>query len=306
MIIQFIDAERWQFLTNGEMFSGHLFHTWMTVMLSAALVCFLLGELTHNFSQVDKVWSLMPIAYSWITLAAFPSSPRLWLMTALITLWGVRLSYNFYRKGGYNILPWKGDEDYRWSVVRQHPKLQSGLRLTLFNLFFISLYQHLLILLFSTPLLIAAQYRNIALSGLDFLAASFMLLFIIIETIADHQQHEFQQQKRKKIPFNGQFTSSLSKGFIAEGFWSYVRHPNFAAEQAIWVSFYFMGVAASGQWINWTLIGPLLLILLFVGSTALTERINSEKYPDYPAYKQRVPKFIPLRFKSSRHQHYSE
>jgi steroid 5-alpha reductase family enzyme len=305
-ILKFIHEDGWQFLANGETPSGHLFHTWITVMLSAVLICFVVGEWTRNYSQVDKVWSMMPVAYSWITLAAFPSSPRLWLMTALITLWGVRLSYNFYRKGGYNILPWKGDEDYRWSVVRQHPKLQSGLRLTLFNLFFISFYQHLLILFFSTPLLLAVQHAGIGLSWLDYLAASFMLLFIVIETIADNQQHLFQQQKRHKIPFNGQFTSSLGKGFMIEGLWSYVRHPNFAAEQAIWVSFYFMGIAASGQWINWTLIGPLLLILLFVGSTALTERVNSEKYPDYAAYKQNVPKFVPLLFKSTHRPHKSE
>lgn len=296
-----LPADNWQFMVN-KVSVDPLFHVWLTVMISAALVCFLVGEWTHNFSQVDKVWSVMPVAYGWITLAAFPSSPRVWLMAALVTLWGIRLTYNFYRKGGYNLLPWKGEEDYRWSVVRQHPKLHSGLYLTLFNLFFISLYQHLLILLFSTPLLLAAQYAGVGLSWLDYLAASFMLLFIVIETIADNQQHLFQQQKRKKMPPNGQFAYSLSKGFMMEGFWRYVRHPNFAAEQAIWVSFYFFGVAASGQWINWTLIGPFLLIVLFIGSSALTERISSEKYPDYTAYKQRVPKFIPLLFKSKQEQ----
>jgi steroid 5-alpha reductase family enzyme len=39
-------------------------------------------------------------------------------MAFLVTLWGLRLSYNFYRKGGYNIIPWKGEEDYRWKIFR--------------------------------------------------------------------------------------------------------------------------------------------------------------------------------------------
>ena len=80
---------------------------------------------------------------------------------------------------------------------------------------------------------------------------------------------------------------------MSEGLWLYVRHPNFASEQAIWISFYFFGVAASGQWINWTLAGPSLLILLFLGSSQMTESISSGKYPDYATYRKYVPKFLP-------------
>jgi steroid 5-alpha reductase family enzyme len=148
-------------------------------MIVVALVCFVVGELTRNYSQVDKIWSLMPIVYALIALSSFPFSPRIWLMAILVTVWGLRLSYNFYRKGGYNIIPWKGEEDYRWSLLRQNPLLQKGIRTALFNLLFISLYQNVLILLFSTPLILAAKYAETGLSGLDFVAASFMLLFII-------------------------------------------------------------------------------------------------------------------------------
>jgi steroid 5-alpha reductase family enzyme len=285
---------------DGKIFN-HLFHSWITIMLIAALVCFVVGELTRNYSQVDKIWSLMPIVYSFITFSAFSSSPRIRLMALLVTIWGLRLSYNFFRKGGYNIIPWKGEEDYRWNVLRQNPKLQ-GLRIIFFNLFFISFYQHVLILLFSSPLLLAAKYANVGLNALDYLAVVFMLLFILIETIADNQLFNFQQQKQHKMLVNGKFSNSLSKGFMIEGLWKYVRHPNFISEQLIWVSFYFFGVAASGQWINWTLTGPLLLILLFVGSSEFTESISIKKYSDYLDYKQNVPKFIPLIFKSKQGQ----
>jgi hypothetical protein len=79
-----------------------------------------------------------------------------------------------------------------------------------------------------------------------------------------------------------------------------VRHPNFAAEQAIWIFFYFFGVAASAQWLNWTVTGPVLLILLFIGSSEMTERISMTKYPDYIIYKQSIPKFIPKIIKPTR------
>jgi steroid 5-alpha reductase family enzyme len=305
ILLQIIHNEGWHFFVAGNTAFSRLVHLWVTVMLSTALLCFVAGELTHNFSQVDKVWSLMPVVYSLITLFAFPASHRIWLMTILVLLWGLRLSYNFYRKGGYHVIPWKGEEDYRWNLIRQHPKLKKGIRITLFNLFFISFYQHFLIFLFSTPLLLAANYSTVSLSTLDYLAATFMFFFILMETIADNQLHIFQIQKRHIILPTGKYSKSLRDGFLAEGLWKHVRHPNFTAEQSIWVCFYFFGVAATGEWINWTLTGPLLLILLFTGSSEFTESISMQKYPGYMNYKQNVPKFIPIVFKTKKEENHS-
>ena len=69
---------------------------------------------------------------------------------------------------------------------------------------------------------------------------------------------------------------------------------NFAAEQAIWVAFYLFGVAASGRWLNPALTGAVLLILLFAGSSWLTEWISSSKYPVYNDYRKKVARFIPF------------
>ena len=264
--------------------------TCLIIMLCAALVCFVISEITRNYSQTDKLWSIMPIVYSIIAFTSYPS-PRLFIMCCLVIIWGIRLSFNFYRKGGYNIIPWKGQEDYRWKFVRQLPQLQGRLRFGLFNLFFISLYQHIIIFLFSSPLLIAAKYHDSRLNLLDIIAVCLMLFFIVIESVADNQQFRFQKLKRQLKQDEGVFTKSLKQGFLSEGLWRFVRHPNFISEQVIWISFYFFGVAASGKLINWTFAGPFLLILLFLGSTALTEYISSKKYPDYAAYKKNVPLF---------------
>jgi len=288
----------WQSFIGDQSAYGELLRSWIIVLGITIFICFVVGELTKNFSQVDKTWSIMPIIYGAITLWAFPDSPRIWLMTVLVTFWGLRLSYNFYRKGGYHKIPWKGEEDYRWSVLRANPMLKSRVRTTLFNLLFISVYQQVLIMLFSTPLLLAAKSGDSALSTLDYVAAAFMFMFILIETIADNQLFDFHLQKQKKMAHDGRFNSSLEKGFMIDGLWKYVRHPNFAAEQSIWVSFYFFSVAASGEWINWTLSGPVLLILLFVGSSQFTENISKQKYPAYENYQENVPKFIPITLKS--------
>jgi len=273
----------------------NLVSIWIVLMTAVAILCFIVSEITRNYSQVDKLWSLMPIVYSWITSAIFPSS-RVFIMSSLVTVWGLRLSYNFSRKGGYNIIPWKGEEDYRWKVMRENSLLKGRFRFGLFNFFFISFYQNILILLFSSPLLMAAGNQDKPLTIIDFLAGVFMLTFIIIESIADNQLYRFHQEKKSGENESRRYKKSLRKGFMTEGLWKYVRHPNFTSEQLIWICFYFFGVAASGQWINFSLTGAILLILLFIGSSQLTEGISSRKYPEYSKYRKEIPRFIPWKF----------
>ena len=276
----------------------NLVSIWIALMAIVSILCFIVSEMTGNYSQVDKLWSLMPIAYSWITAAIFPSA-RVFIMAALVTAWGLRLSYNFSRKGGYNLIPWKGEEDYRWKVLRKNPLLKGRLRFGLFNFFFISFYQNILMFLFSTPLILAAINQNEPLRIIDLLAGALMMIFIITESIADNQLFTFHQEKKKVENGSNKYKESLKKGFMTEGLWKYVRHPNFTSEQLIWICFYFFGVAASGRWINFTLAGAILLVLLFIGSSQLTENISSRKYPGYTKYKEEVPRFIPWKFLSS-------
>jgi len=286
----------YNFLAGFDPQYQSLVSAWVSLMLVVVLACFIVSEITRNYSQVDKLWSLVPLAYGWLTVAAYPSA-RIILMATLVTIWGLRLSFNFYRKGGYSIIPWQGEEDYRWKILRDSPALKGRLRFGLFNLFFISFYQNLLIMLFSTPLLMAALYNDAPLGVTDLIAAALMLLFIVTETIADNQQFRFQNAKRSLTEDDPALGESLRKGFLTEGLWKYVRHPNFASEQAIWISFYLFSVAASGQWINFTLIGPVLLVILFIGSSMMTEKISSGKYPDYQTYQKEVPKFVPRLFR---------
>ena len=84
------------------------------------------------------------------------------------------------------------------------------------------------------------------------------------------------------------------KGFVDTGLWRIVRHPNYAAEQAIWIVFYLFSVSATGMWLNWSVMGAVLLVLLFWGSSNFSESISSGKYQDYEEYKKQVPRFIPL------------
>ncbi|MCA1746556.1 MAG: hypothetical protein LC655_02590, partial [Bacteroidales bacterium] len=53
------------------------------VYLSTALLCFILSLFTGNYSQVDKLWSVIPIAYVWIVAIRAEFDPRIMLMAVL-------------------------------------------------------------------------------------------------------------------------------------------------------------------------------------------------------------------------------
>lgn len=288
-----------KFLVNffwGNETVASLASIWITVMLAAVALCFIISEISRNYSQVDKLWSLIPPIYAIITLVHFPDSERILIMTILAVAWGVRLTWNFARKGGYSIIPWKGEEDYRWGVLREKPLLQGRVKFGLFNLFFISFYQMFLIMLFSAPLLVAAFYPEKPLEWLDIVAAILIIGFLTLETIADNQLFSFQKQKKGEIEKEARFEKSHKCGFMCDGLFSISRHPNWLGEQSIWVSFYLFSISASGLIINWSIAGALLLLMLFQGSAWITEGISKGKYNQYSDYIKRVPKFLPKLF----------
>jgi steroid 5-alpha reductase family enzyme len=164
-------------------------------------------------------------------------------------------------------------------------------------LLFISGYQNILILLFTLPILVALQFNNTPLGLIDYLAAGLMLFFIAFETVADEQHWNFQSKKHYLIKNGEELTGDYKKGFLDKGLWAYSRHPNYFAEQSIWVSFYLFSVSASGQWINWSIAGCLLLIVLFQGSSDFSEEISTSKYPEYTDYQKRVSRFFPMKIK---------
>ncbi|MBQ6101125.1 MAG: DUF1295 domain-containing protein [Bacteroidales bacterium] len=261
----------------------------------SALLCFTLGEITRNNSQVDKIWSLLPIVYCWIIAAKGGMHPRLIVMAVLATLWGLRLTYNFARKGAYKLRFWEGEEDYRWEKVRALPFLQNRGVWMAFDLFFISGYQNALILMLTFPALVSMG-SSAPFGVMDAVAAVLMFGFILYETIADEQQWAFQTKKWSMIKSGKkleELPAPYNKGFNTIGLWSVSRHPNYMAEQSIWVSLYLFSIGAGVGIINWSMIGALLLIVLFTSSTNLVEGISSDKYPEYTNYCKKVNKFFP-------------
>ena len=264
----------------GEL-EGQVLKILVTISLVSTAYCFIVGELSSNNSQVDKLWSILPIAYVWIVAGYGDFTPRLVIMALLVSFWGIRLTTNFALKGAYQWKFWTGEEDYRW-------------KWTLFNLFFISFYQLTLILLFSLPALVALQFNDTPLHIFDYIIAALMFFFIVYEMIADIQHMKYQNKKWALINQGKELYDDYKKGFLDKGLWAYSRHPNYFAEQAIWICFYLFSISAGAAWFNWSIAGCLLLLILFQGSSNLSEDISASKYPEYKEYQKKTSRFIPL------------
>lgn len=267
----------------------------VVLYIVAAALCFILSLITDNYSQVDKLWSAIPIAYVWIVAIQSGFEARILMMAILVTVWGIRLTYNFSRRGGYSLRFWTGEEDYRWAVLRAKPEFAARWKWVTFNLLFISFYQMGLIMLITLPAL--KSMGGNPLGWTDYLIGALLLVFVLIETIADQQQWNFHREKTRLKEAGEVLPEKYKKGFVSSGLWGLVRHPNYASEQAIWIVFYFFSVSATGLWINWSVMGAILLVLLFFGSSNFSESISMSKYPEYAEYKKRVARFVPVKFR---------
>lgn len=267
---------------------------------ASILYCFIIGEITGNTSQMDKLWSLLPIAYTWVVAIKGGFKTRLVIFACIVTLWGVRLTYNFARKGAYKLKFWEGREDYRWAILRSKKPLNNRFVWALFDLGFISIYQNVLVLAITLPA-VAVMESTKSFGVIDAIASLAAIFFLILELVADENQWKFHQTKKKYLD-NGlkleELPSPYNLGFNTTGIWGYMRHPNYLGEQGIWLSLYFFTVGASvvGYGIfNWSIIGSLVLILLFMGSSSFGEAISSSKYPKYLLYIDQVSKYLPIK-----------
>ncbi|EOR01574.1 hypothetical protein J056_004360 [Wallemia ichthyophaga EXF-994] len=276
-----------------------------------------ISEITSNVSQVDRVWTILPLLYTVIPafdlafktyLQAPPSIPltsilystvnqRALLLLTLQLIWSARLTFNTARRG----LMAFASEDYRWPIVRG--KL-NWWQFKLLNLFFVAIAQNILHLITGIPALIIAKTPQYDVNRNDYLIFGLGVANITAEFIADNQQYAYQSWKRAsstKIASEKDLLTPKEKklyadGFNSSGLFAISRHPNFAFEQLnwwIWSLLVVLGTKLDGVDLLSVFISPLSMSLLFEASTRLTESISLSKYPSYNEYRNHVAMFIP-------------
>ena len=244
------------------------------VILGTMLFLWLASLALKNSSIVDIFWGLGFVIASLVysVLTPYGAEARKWLISALVSIWGLRLSlYILWRN-------WGKVEDFRYQSWRKEAGAEWWWR----SLFKVFLLQGLLLWVISIPLL-AAQYaaQPVSLQVLDYLGLAVWTIGFFFEFMGDLQLARF-----KSNPSN--------KGKVLDyGVWRYSRHPNYFGDSAEWWGYYLISASAGGLWVFYS---PLMmtLLLLKVSGVALLEKTLKETKPQYKEYIEKTSAFFPL------------
>ncbi len=253
-----------------------LHNPWVaSLVLTFAFVTlvWLLSLRLRDSSIVDIFWGLGFVAIAWVTLAAAdgPPHPRAWLLTGLVTVWGVRLSGYILRRN------WGRGEDFRYRAWRD----QAGPSWWWRSYVKVFLLQGGIMWLVAAP--VVAGLTRDAQPPLGLVDALAILVWAVgfgFEAAGDWQLARF-----KADPAN--------RGrLLTTGVWRYTRHPNYFGDAAVWWG-HFLLAAAAGAW--WTAFSPVLMtfLLVRVSGVAMLESALRERKPGYADYVATTSAFVP-------------
>lgn len=251
------------------------------VVMAAMTALWLLSLSLGNASIVDPFWGMGFILVTWLTVAKTPPErlvARSWLLTALVTIWGLRLSlYLLWRNCGHG-------EDRRYRAMRE----QHGSRFWWVSLLTVFWLQGVILWIVSMPIQDAIWngptnrllIQTFPLSVLDAVGISVWLVGFLFESIGDFQMSRFQ-------------AAPANAGQVMDrGLWRYTRHPNYFGDFCVWWGLFLI---AAGAGAGWAIFSPLLMsfLLLKVSGVTLLEQTITTRRPEYAEYQQRTNSFLP-------------
>jgi steroid 5-alpha reductase family enzyme len=245
--------------------------TSLVVLLLLGVVLWLVSLPLANASIVDIVWGPAFALVAWTAHGvSTASSPRAWLVSGLVTIWGVRLAVHLAARNlGHG-------EDYRYRAMRE----AHGDRFPIVSLGTVFLLQAGLIWVVSLPIqAVHAPAVSSPLGWIDAVGVGLWAVGFAYESIADVQLTRF-----KRTAASGQI--------LDRGLWRHSRHPNYFGDFLVWWGFGVIALAA-GAW--WALIGPIVMtvLLLKVSGVALLESTIADRRPAYRDYITRTSAFVP-------------
>jgi steroid 5-alpha reductase family enzyme len=244
------------------------------VIFGIMTLLWLLSLALRDSSIVDPFWGTGFVIANWVYFALTPDGfpARKWLISILVTIWGLRLSFYLLWRN------WGKGEDFRYRKWRE----EAGAKWWWQSFFRVFVLQGLLMWVISAPLL-AAQFSPTParLTALDFAAILLWAVGFFFEAVGDLQLARF-----KANPAN--------KGkVLTTGVWRYTRHPNYFGDATQWWAYYLVAAAASGGF--WTIFSPVIMtvLLLRVSGVTLLEKTLTTTKPGYKEYVERTSAFIP-------------
>ena len=246
----------------------------LATVLTALTVVWTISVRLRDASIADICWGLGFVLLAWLYCFLSPAAltPRSWLVAALITLWGARLSRHIFRRN-------HGEgEDPRYRAMRASHGRAFWWR-SLFTVFWL---QGAILWFVALPLLIAVRATQpAALTAVDGLGILLFSVGFAFEVVGDYQLARFRAE-------------SSNRGTVLDhGLWRYTRHPNYFGDATMWWGMYAMAAATPHGWL--TVLSPSLMtwLLMRVSGVTLLENGLKASKPGYREYIARTPAFSP-------------
>ncbi|MGB3905305.1 MAG: DUF1295 domain-containing protein [Anaerolineae bacterium] len=228
----------------------------------------------RNSSIVDPMWGTGLVLSTWLAFTLSPDGfpARKLLITALVTVWGARLTVHLLRRN------WGKGEDYRYRQWRE----EAGPKWWWFSFFKVFLIQALVMSVLATaPVAANVSPSPAGLTILDLAALPVWATGFFFEAVGDLQLTRF-------------LANPANKGkLLKTGLWRYTRHPNYFGEATMWWAHYLVALSVPYGFL--TIVSPALItfLLLRVSGVALLEKSMVESTPGYTEYLETTSSFVP-------------
>lgn len=253
-------------------------------LLISYIFLFLLSLYRRDNTVVDEFWGIGFILIAWLSYILWDGGMLPILVTSLVTLWWVRLSYHLISRQRI-----RKHEDPRYALWRE--QWGSGWYFYIRSFLQVFFLQMILMLIVATPILITNlwyvatptwlmndwEFHTGRIGILIIIGVIISLFGLIFESIWDRQLARFVTTKQ---PWQ----------IMQTGLYRYTRHPNYFGESMFWLGISLISLPFSYiGLVGWLSITGLLL---FVSGVPMQEARYIWR-PEWEEYKSRTSVFIP-------------
>lgn len=230
-------------------------------------------------AYVDAAWGASFVAAAWAALgyviaSGYSVTWRAWLLTALVTMWGSRLTWHLARRVKATLHDDPRYEDFLGGPIRE---VSFGrVILKVFGL------QAVLVVVVAIPVVVGVA-RPVAAAWPIVLGTMVWMVGLWFETVSDAQLANYRAEPGRPP-------------LLTTGLWAWSRHPNYFGDFCVWWGLWMVGGAASGGAdALGSVASPILMtwILVGVSGVRLAEK-RMQGRPGWTAYRARTPIFFPL------------
>jgi steroid 5-alpha reductase family enzyme len=238
-----------------------------------------IGKTERFYDLTGGLTYLAVVGFSlWAGSQSEPPSLRELIVSLLVVIWSLRLSFFLYLRIH------RTGKDGRFDQLKTSP-IRFLVPWTLQGLW--------VFLTMIVVIVINSQADSAPALGIwDGIGLSIWILGFGIETIADNQKKAFNTEPNNQGKW------------IDSGLWSYSRHPNYLGEILLWTGIAFFGISCFTGLERVAWISPIFIYLLLtkVSGTPILDKRALEKWgndPEYQKYRDNTPALIPRPFKKS-------